>query len=46
MVEILALVLHHDEQAVLTAVEMALAAGAPSKPHILGSAHETEKIVR
>ena len=35
MVEILALVLHHDEQAVLTAVEMALAAGAPSKPHIL-----------
>jgi len=35
MVEILALVLHHDEQAVLTAVELALNAGAPSKPHIL-----------
>ncbi len=35
MVDILALVLHHDEQAVLTAVELALEAGAPSKPHIL-----------
>ena len=28
MVEILALVLHHDEQAVLTAVELALESGA------------------
>ena len=35
MVEILALVLHHDEQAVLAAVELALEAGAPSKQHIL-----------
>ena len=35
MVEILALVLHHDEQAVLTAVELALQSGAASKPHIL-----------
>jgi transposase len=35
MVEILSLVLHHDEQAVLVAVELALEAGAPSKPHIL-----------
>ena len=35
MVEILALVLQHDEQAVLCAVEMALAAGAPTKTHIL-----------
>jgi hypothetical protein len=35
MVEILALVLHHDEQAVLAAVELALEAGAPSKPHVL-----------
>jgi hypothetical protein len=35
MVEILALVLHHDEQAVLTAVELALESGAPSKPHVL-----------
>ncbi len=35
MVEILALVLHHDEQAVLTAVELALEAGVPSKPHVL-----------
>lgn len=35
MVEVLALVLHHDEQVVLTAVEMALDAGAPSKQHIL-----------
>jgi hypothetical protein len=35
MVEILALVLHHDEQAVLTAVAMALESGAPGKTHIL-----------
>ena len=35
MVEILALVLHHDEQAVLTAVEMALDAGVASKQHVL-----------
>jgi hypothetical protein len=35
MVEILALVLHHDEQAVLTAVELALESGAPSKQNVL-----------
>ena len=35
MVEILALVLHHDEQAVLDAVEQALDAGALSKQHVL-----------
>lgn len=35
MVEILALVLRHDEQAVLTAVEIALESGAPSKQHVL-----------
>jgi len=35
MVEILALVLQYDEQAVLAAVELALEAQAPSKPHIL-----------
>ena len=35
MVEILALVLHHDEQAVLTAVELALESAAPSKQHVL-----------
>ena len=35
MAEILALVLHHDEQAVLRAVETALAAGAASKQHVL-----------
>ena len=39
MVEILALVLHHDEQAVLTAVELALEAGAPTKTHILNVLH-------
>ena len=39
MVDILALVLHHDEQAVLTAVEMALAAGVPSKTHVLNLLH-------
>lgn len=35
MVEILALVLHHDEQAVLTAVELALESGTASKQHVL-----------
>jgi hypothetical protein len=35
MVEVLALVLLHDEQAVLAAVELALEAGAPSKQTIL-----------
>ncbi len=39
MVEILALVLQHDEQAVLTAVELALEAGAPTKMHILNLLH-------
>ncbi len=35
MVEILALVLQHDEQSVLTAVELALESGVPSKQHVL-----------
>jgi len=35
MVEILALVLQHDEQAVLAAVELALESGVPSKQHVL-----------
>ena len=35
MVESLALVLHHDEQAVLRAAELALEAGAASKQHVL-----------
>jgi hypothetical protein len=35
MVEILALVLQHDEQAVLTAIELAVQAGAPTNTHIL-----------
>ena len=39
MVEILALVLQHDEQAVLTSVELALSAGAPTKTHILNLLH-------
>ena len=39
MVDILALVLHHDEQAVLTAVEMALVAGVPTKTHVLNLLH-------
>ena len=39
MVEILALVLHHDEQAVLCAVEVALEAGVPTKTHILNLLH-------
>ena len=39
MVEILALVLQHDEQAVLTVVEPALEAGVPTKTHILNLLH-------
>lgn len=39
MVDILALVLHHDEQAVLTAVELSLAEGAPTKTHVLNLLH-------
>ncbi len=39
MVEILALVLQHDEQAVLAAVELALEAGAPTKMHVLNLLH-------
>jgi transposase len=35
MVEILSLVLHHDEEAVLCAVELALDAGVVSKEHVL-----------
>lgn len=37
--EILALVLQHDEQAVLCAVELALDAGVPTKTHILNILH-------
>jgi hypothetical protein len=39
MVEILPLVLHHDEQAVLCAVELALEAGVPTKTHVLNILH-------
>ena len=39
MVEILSLVLHHDEQAVLCAVELALDASVPTKTHILNLLH-------
>jgi transposase len=39
MAEILALVLHHDEQAVLTAVELALEAGVATKTHVLNVLH-------
>ncbi len=39
MVEILALVLHHDEQVVLMAVTTALEAGVPTKTHILNLLH-------
>ncbi len=39
MVDILALVLQHDEQAVLAAVELALEDGAPAKTHILNVLH-------
>jgi transposase len=39
MVEILALVLQHDEQAVVAAVELALQDGVPTKTHILNVLH-------
>ena len=39
MVDILALVLHHDEQAVLCAVELALAEGVATKTHVLNLLH-------
>ena len=39
MVDILALVLQHDEQAVLSAVEMALEANVLTKTHILNLLH-------
>jgi transposase len=39
MVEILALVLQHDEEAVLCAVELALEAGVPTKTHVLNLLH-------
>jgi hypothetical protein len=51
MAEILALVLQHDEQAVLCAVELALEAGVPTKTHILNLLHrlidgKEDKIIR
>lgn len=39
MVDILALVLYHDEQAVLVAVELALAEGVATKTHVLNLLH-------
>ena len=39
MVEILALALHHDEEAVLCAVELALSDGAPTRTHVLNVLH-------
>ncbi|NNF77886.1 MAG: IS21 family transposase, partial [Rhizobiales bacterium] len=39
MVDVLSLVLHHDEDAVLCAVELALEAGVPTKTHILNLLH-------
>ena len=39
MVDILALVLQHDEEAVLTAVELALSEGVPTKTHVLNLLH-------
>ena len=37
--EVLALVLQHDEQAVLSAVDMALTSGVPTKTHVLNLLH-------
>lgn len=39
MVDILARVLQHDEQAVLSVVDMALKSGVPTKTHLLNLLH-------
>lgn len=39
MADILALVLHHDEQVVVRAVELALDQGVPTKTHVLNLLH-------
>ena len=39
MVDILALVLHHDEQAVPAAVELPLTEGVPTNTHVLNLLH-------
>ncbi|WP_431264602.1 IS21 family transposase [Roseateles chitinivorans] len=39
MVDVLALVLHHEEQAVLAAVELALEVGVPTKMYVLNVLH-------
>ena len=39
MVDVLALVLQHDEQAVLCAVELALEGGVATKTHVLNLLH-------
>lgn len=39
MVDVLAIVLHHEEQAVLTAAELSLAEGVPTKTHVLNLLH-------
>ncbi|PJN92921.1 IS21 family transposase, partial [Amaricoccus sp. HAR-UPW-R2A-40] len=39
MVDVLALVLQHDEESVLCAVDMALTAGVPTKMHVLNLLH-------
>jgi len=48
MADILALVLHHDEQAIFTAVEPALTEGVPTKTHVLNLLHRPidGKVVR
>jgi hypothetical protein len=39
MVEVLALVLHHEEQSVLAAVELALEVGVPTKMYVINVLH-------
>ena len=40
MVDILAVVLHHDEQAMLAAVALARAEAVPTKTHVLNLPHQ------
>src|SRR3546814_3012980 len=44
MADILALVLHHDEQVVVRAVELALDQGVPTKTHVLNLDRKSKRL--
>jgi hypothetical protein len=45
MVDILALVLQHDEQTILAFIELAIENGAPAKSHILNLLHRLPAMI-